>query len=85
MVKRVNNNEIYNINNSDTNKVINTYTNGDIKRIVTVKTYKYCEKCLKRLPEGSLDAFCDFSCRQEYFAENAREMDSVWREISGRD
>lgn len=50
-----------------------------------VKVYKWCWKCSGRLEEGSIVPFCCFECQSSYYAENAREIDSVWREITGRD
>jgi len=82
MAKKVNNNE----NNNSKNSYINVDNiDGSLKVIVSVKTYKYCDKCGKELPGGSLEPFCDFYCYQEFCAENAREIDSVWREIVQRD
>jgi len=52
------------------------------------KEYKTCWNCGKRLPEGSLEPFCSDDnqwCYQEYYRNNNREIDSVWREIVGRD
>ena len=78
MAKRVNNNnENININN--------TYTDN-IKMVeIPVKTYKWCWKCSESLEEGSIVPFCCFECQSSYYAENAREIDSVWREIRGID
>ena len=77
MAKRVNNNQNSNIN------IVK------IKMVERpVKTFKYCWKCGKQLPEGSLEPFCndyDNYCRNQYYTENAREIDSVWREIRGID
>jgi len=84
MVIRVNNKQNSNINDSG-DMIINTYTDGNLKGIVTVKVYKYCEKCLKKFDKPSTNAFCDDFCRNEWFAENAREIDAVWREIRGID
>jgi hypothetical protein len=64
-------------------KIVNF--NGNLKGVVTTKTYKYCMRCGKSLPEGSIEAFCDFECKSSYYTENAREIDSVWREIRGID
>jgi len=84
MAKKVNNNENNNINVDEQN-IENTYINGNLKRIVTVKVYKYCEKCLKKFDTPSPMPFCCDFCRNEWFAENAKEIDSVWREITGKD
>ena len=66
--------------------IINSCDKNNIKQIVTpVKTYKWCEKCLTKLPEGSIIPFCSDFCRNEFYAENAREIDSVLREIRGID
>lgn len=80
MAKNRNNNENFNdIGN------INTYGYNINLVERPVKTYKWCWKCSKELLVGSTLPFCDFSCQQEYCAENAKEIDSVWREITGRD
>ena len=50
-----------------------------------VKTYKYCWKCARDLPEGSVMPFCDSGCMNEFYAENAKEINAVWREIRGID
>lgn len=47
------------------------------------KTYKYCEKCGKQLEEGSVEPFCDFYCKQEFYRENARELESCYQEWCG--
>jgi len=82
MVKKVNNmknkDRIDNINiNND--RVIDTYIDGDIKGIVTVKTYSYCYKCLKDMPP-STDPFCCWECQQDYYAEQRKELDACYRE-----
>ena len=41
-----------------------------------VKT-TYCIKCSKKLDENSLDRFCSEECRQEYFAEIRKDIDSL--------
>jgi len=77
MAKKVNNKQFININNS---------YNNNIKMVeIPAKTFKWCWKCSKELPIGSTLPFCDFGCQQEYYAENAKEIDSVWREITQRD
>lgn len=78
------NNQNNNINNGDTNKVINTYADGGLKRIVTVKVYKWCEKCLKDLPEGSSSAFCCWECQQEYYTEIRKEEIACYNEWVSR-
>jgi hypothetical protein len=62
------------------NKNSDTFRNIEI-----IKTYKYCIKCMKNLPEGSTDPWCDFSCRQEYFAEIRADRDDLYREWAGKD
>jgi len=84
MEKIVNSIQNSNINNSG-EMFIDTYTDGNLKGIVTVKVYKYCEKCLKKFDTPSPIPFCDDFCRNEWFAENAKEIDIVWREIIQRD
>lgn len=79
-----NNKQNNNINNSG-DMIINTYTDDNLKGIVTVKVYKYCEKCLKKFDTPSPIAFCDDFCRNEFYSENAREIDAVWREIRSID
>jgi hypothetical protein len=60
--------------------------NDNIKIIEQpVKVYKWCWKCLGRLEEGSIVPFCCWECQQEFYKENAREIDAVWREIRGID
>lgn len=66
--------------NHNNNININTSNNRDISE----KTFKYCEKCGKQLEEGSVELFCDFYCKQEFFRENAKELDSCYREFIGR-
>jgi len=76
------------VNNKENSNINNTYLDN-IKMVERpVKTFKYCWKCGKQLSEGSLEPFCndyDNYCRNQYYAENAREIDSVWREIRGID
>lgn len=77
-------NDKFNENNS--NYIININT-GEVRK-EKVKVYRICWKCGASLPEGSVEPFCndyDNYCRNEYYRENAREIDSVWREITGRD
>lgn len=50
-----------------------------------VKVYKWCWKCSGKLEEGLTVPFCCWECQQEFYAENAREIDAVWREIRGID
>lgn len=77
MVKRVNNKQNSNINN--------TYSDN-IKMVERpVKIYKWCWKCGCELPEGSINPFCCWEDQQEFYAENAKEIDSVWLEIRGID
>ncbi len=73
------------VNNKQTNNINNTYVDGNLKGVVTIKTYKYCIKCGKDFSEPSSDAFCDFSCRQAYFGELAQEENACYREFIGRD
>ncbi len=84
MGKYRNNSE--NLSKLNSNYIINI--NTGVVREEKVKTYKWCFQCGKELPEGSLEPFCndyDNYCRNQYYTENAREIDSVWREIVGRD
>lgn len=64
-------------------EISNINIHNNIKEIVTVKTYKYCIKCLKDLPEDSLEPWCDQYCKNEYFAEQRKEADACYREWCG--
>lgn len=67
------------VTNHNDNIIINGFNN------IKVKTYKYCEKCSRELPEGSVEPFCCWECRSEYFAENRRENDALYREWTSID
>lgn len=71
------------------NKIINinTYVDNanEIKMIETVKVYKYCMKCLKDFVEPSISAFCCWECQQDYYQEQAKELNTCFREWAGRD
>ena len=74
------------INDKNSNYIINI-NSGEVRE-EKMKVYRYCFQCGKELPEGSTEPFCndyDNYCRSVYYAENAREIDSVWREIRGID
>jgi hypothetical protein len=79
IIKNIDNNKnIYNRkNNHDGN--INTY--GGQK----VKLYKYCQKCGKDFETPSLDMFCCWECRKEYYAEIRQDNDDCFGEWIGRD
>ena len=62
-----------NINNNYIKK--KSITCGNFK--VQEKTFKYCWKCGKELEELSIDMFCDFSCRSEYYKELVADMDDI--------
>jgi len=81
MTKRVNN-----FNNGQNNIINNSGIIDNIRMVEQpVKTFKWCWKCSRSLPEGSTVPFCCFECQSSYYAENAREIDSIWREIRGID
>jgi hypothetical protein len=84
MAKKVNNNENNNINVDEQN-IENTYINGNLKRIVTVKVYKYCIKCGKSFDAPSPISFCDDYCKNEYFSEIRKESDACFNEWCGKD
>ncbi len=71
--------------NKNINLDINTYENNDGNK--NIKLYKFCFKCGVTFHTPSPSPFCDNDnfCRNEYYSENAREIDSVWREIGGID
>lgn len=72
-------------NNKQNSNINNTYKDN-IKMVERpVKTYKWCWKCSQSLPEGSIVPFCCWECQQEFYKENAREIDAVWLEITQRD
>lgn len=65
-------------------QISNINIDNNIKGIETAKTYKYCIKCGRDLPEGSTSPWCDFSCRSSYYAEIAKEEIACFREWVGR-
>lgn len=46
---------------------------------------KYCDRCGRKLPEEFEDCFCDFYCKQEFYAEKTKELTSCYREWVGLD
>jgi len=72
-------------NNKENSNINNGVGDNSFKLIETVKTYKWCDRCGKQLPEGSLIPFCDFECQSSFYREIAHETDCVVREIMGRD
>ena len=74
------------VTNHNDNIIISNYDTGDINNTKTkLKIYKYCEKCTRELPEGSVEPFCCWECRSEFFAENRRENDALYREWASID
>ena len=79
MVRYYNQNN--NINNSYKFKnELNTY-----KEEQEQKKFSYCYKCLRDFNEPSVEPFCSWECKKDYYAEEHKEMDSCYREWSGRD
>lgn len=79
MVRYYNQNNNINIYNDD--KIgLNTY-----KEEQEQKKFLYCYKCLRDFNEPSVEPFCSWECKKDYFAEERKEMDSCYREWLGRD
>ena len=76
MVRYCNQNDNINIGNK-----LDTYKKGQEQE--QVKTFRYCYKCLKDFEEPSIIPFCCDFCRNEFYAEERKEMDSCYREWSG--
>lgn len=41
------------------------------------KIFKYCEKCGKQLEEGSVEHFCCWECKKDFYKELAQDMDDI--------
>lgn len=65
--------------------MVNVNIRDDNNNINIIIKINYCKKCSKELPEGSTDNFCDFYCKQEFYAENAKELIACHREWMGID
>jgi hypothetical protein len=77
------------MNNKDikqyNNKYNNEYKNNtyidltcDANYIVVSSKSTFCYKCGKELDENSLDTFCDYECRREYYAEIKKDYDGIY-------
>lgn len=60
--------------------------NNNIKMIEkSAKIYKWCWKCSGKLEEPSINPFCCWECQQDYYQEQAKELNTCFREWAGRD